>query len=186
MTEFEYQSYAPNSASMLLMAAYEKLTPAQTKRASDLMRTNPTAWPAGLVDFVHRERKKISNQQEPICCWVGQWVREQEDGMSESQRNRAQYRKDNREYLKLDDDQCDMHGDIMQMKMDEWPDELRAYCQEQSQIYGFSGDAVACWVADWLRAGNKLKDPFEGETPEEEEAGRLEALKALAALKKPS
>lgn len=100
-----------------------------------------------------------------------------------TEKSRAEYRKNNKSYLKLDDDQCDMHLEVMNMKMSDWPPELRAYCQEQSKVYGFCGDAAACWVADWLRAGNKIVDPLAGETEAEEEAGRKAALEALARLK---
>ena len=99
--------------------------------------------------------------------------------MASEEKAKEQYRKNNKSYLGLTDEQCDMHFDIMKLKMAEWPEELRVYCSEQSKTYGFCGDALACWVAEWLKAGNVVIDPLANESEEEAEKGRLEALKML-------
>jgi len=170
--------YGRNSAAIALVTAYEKLNVRQSHRLSDLMKTQETAWPEDLRAFVRKQRAVASNpKQEPLPCWVAQWLRELEDGMTQEQRDREQYRKNNKGYLGLTDDQCDMHRDIMSMKMNEWPESLKTYCQGESKKYGFCGDALACWVADWLKAGNVVVEP--PETPEDEEAARLAALKTL-------
>ena len=101
--------------------------------------------------------------------------------MNQAQRDREQYRKNNKGYLKLTDDQCDMHMDIMSMKTNEWPESLKTMCKQEIDKVGFCGDVVACVVADWLRAGNIFPDD-PPETPEEEEAARLAALKTLQEL----
>lgn len=94
-------------------------------------------------------------------------------------KEKAKYRQDNQKYLGLTDAQCDMHCDILQMQMGEWPESLRHFCGEQSRLYGFSGDALSCWVAEWLKAGNVIEDPFAGESDEDYEKGRIEAIKLL-------
>lgn len=99
--------------------------------------------------------------------------------MDATEKAKAEYRKNNRNYLGLTDEQCDMHYDIMKLKMNEWPEALREYCTAQSKVYGFCGDALACWVAEWLKQGNVYADPLAGETDEEAEAGRLAALDLL-------
>jgi hypothetical protein len=99
--------------------------------------------------------------------------------MNDIERAKNEYRKNNKSYLGLTDEQCDMHYDMMKMKMNEWPQTLRDYCQAQSKQYGFCGDALACWVADWLKQGNVYVDPLSGESEEEAERGRLKALAML-------
>ncbi len=98
-----------------------------------------------------------------------------------TEKEKAAYRKTNK-YLNLTDEQCDMHGDIMAMDHYEWPMALREYCLLQRNLYGFCTDHMmswVAWVAEWLRMGNKIEDPFEGETDEQAEAGRIAALKML-------
>lgn len=61
------------------------------------------------------------------------------------------YRDNNKNYLGLTKELCDRHQRIMSTPMNRWNKDLIEYCKEQSNIYGFCGDALACWVADWLK-----------------------------------
>lgn len=99
--------------------------------------------------------------------------------MTTDERNKQQYRKANQVYLRLTAEQCDMHMEIMGKAMSLWPESLQAHCKDRASVEDFSGDALACWVADWLKSGNTLEDPLAKETDEEFDAGCDEALKLL-------
>lgn len=52
-------------------------------------------------------------------------------------------------YLQLNDTQYDRHDALMRMNMSDWPDALKAYIQAQPGP--FSGDALAVWVAEYIK-----------------------------------
>jgi hypothetical protein len=60
-------------------------------------------------------------------------------------------RESNMEYLGLNDEQYNRHCELMGMALGNWPADLKDHCQGQSEIYGFSGDALAVWVAEYIR-----------------------------------
>lgn len=99
--------------------------------------------------------------------------------MTTDERDKLEYRKNNRNYLGLTDEQCDLHREIMGKAMSLWPESLTDYCKSQASVSGVCGDAIACWVAEWIKQGNTLEDPFANETDDEFNAGCNEALKAL-------
>jgi hypothetical protein len=86
----------------------------------------------------------------------------------------------NMSYLGLNDEQYDRHCELMGMPIKKWPQSLKTYCEKQDKVMGFCGNAMACWVADWIKAGEQ--EPFDltaNESAEEEEEGRKEALRLL-------
>lgn len=101
--------------------------------------------------------------------------------MTTDERAKREYRKNNQGYLGLTTDQCDTHMEIMGKAMSLWPESLQAHCKDRASVEGFSGDALACWVADWLKSGNTLEDPLAKETDEQFDAGCREALELLGA-----
>lgn len=84
----------------------------------------------------------------------------------------------NQKYLGLDDDQYRLHEQLMAQATKDWPQTLKDYCQQESKKYGFCGDALACWVAEWIK--NQWNEPDE---PGDEQ-GRLEAIAILERMKK--
>lgn len=60
-------------------------------------------------------------------------------------------RNHNMDYLGLSDEQYTRHEKLMKTKMNEWPMELYFYVANESKKYGMSGDAIAVWVAEWIR-----------------------------------
>lgn len=96
-----------------------------------------------------------------------------------NEKEKAQYREKNQKFLMLTAEQCDMHYDIVHLRLDDLPESLRKFCGEQASQYGIYGDSMACWIADWIKAGNVWVDPLADESDEDYEKGRLEAIKLL-------
>jgi hypothetical protein len=99
--------------------------------------------------------------------------------MTSDERDRLNYRKANQKYYGLTDEQCDMHMELMGKAISLWPAALQTHYQEQCVAEEPSEENVNYWVAEWLKAGNTLEDPYKNETEEEAEAGRREAIKLL-------
>lgn len=62
----------------------------------------------------------------------------------------------NMKYLKLNDEQYDRHIKLMNTKMSDWPEDLKAFLKKVGDQYGFSGDVIACVVADYVRGDSQL------------------------------
>lgn len=85
------------------------------------------------------------------------------------------YRRALQKQLKLDDDQCDMHYDIVKMPTNEWPADL----QEFVAAHDATEEEYGPLIAQWIKNGGTLVDPFAGESDVEAERGRIEALMSL-------
>lgn len=57
----------------------------------------------------------------------------------------------NMKYLELNEEQYEQHVKLMETTMNKFPESLMAYIREQSKVYGFSGDAVTTWIAEWIK-----------------------------------
>jgi hypothetical protein len=118
-----------------------------------------------------------------------------------SDKQKQQYCKKYKSVLGLTQEQCEWHFELVTKQTTRlWPQELYAYCQDlcekesireditinletlfQTELIDDSTEpgSIDIWVADWLKEGNRYDDPFDKETPEEAERGRLDALKFL-------
>lgn len=63
--------------------------------------------------------------------------------------------KHNMEYLNLNKKQYAEHCELMATQMSEYPQKLKDYIERESKKYGACGDAIACWVADYVRGDVK-------------------------------
>lgn len=58
----------------------------------------------------------------------------------------------NKSYLGLTDKQYDFHDKLMALRMNQWPQGLKNYLDQQTnRVGGVSGDGLACLVADWIK-----------------------------------
>lgn len=60
-------------------------------------------------------------------------------------------RKHNQEYLKLDDIEILLHEVLMKTPMNMLPQSLGDYLNRKHTGDAICGDALSCWVADWIR-----------------------------------
>lgn len=72
--------------------------------------------------------------------------------MSDPQSEQRVWRMHNMHYLRLNEQQIIRHEEIMRTPSEQWPAGLLNYVQ--SKPGSFSGDALACAIADWIREGN--------------------------------
>jgi hypothetical protein len=55
----------------------------------------------------------------------------------------------NASYFRIDVGRMVEHNKLMTMRMCDWPEDLKQFLQNGPTIY--SGDGIACRVADWLK-----------------------------------
>lgn len=67
--------------------------------------------------------------------------------------------KHNMKYLGLDEEQYVIHKKLMRIPMKDWPTELTNYVKTTHGKDAICGDAIACWVAEWVRQGGILPQP---------------------------
>jgi len=58
----------------------------------------------------------------------------------------------NMKYLELDAQQYNIHAKIIATNMGQWPKLLKKYLKKEHGKDMFCGDALMCWVADWIKA----------------------------------
>lgn len=63
--------------------------------------------------------------------------------------------KHNMEYLRLNKGQYKRHCDLMKTPMNQYPPKLQEYMKIESEKSGVCGDAIACWVTDYVRGDVK-------------------------------
>jgi hypothetical protein len=64
---------------------------------------------------------------------------------------REKIRQANMKYLELTSEQLDDWQKIMDLPMNQWPKDLADYLKTNHTGKLSCGDAIACWVADWVR-----------------------------------
>jgi hypothetical protein len=65
--------------------------------------------------------------------------------------NQQEIERRNRKYLRLNAEQYKIHKKLMATNMDVWPEILKKYLSKNHGKDMFCGDALMCWVADWIR-----------------------------------
>jgi hypothetical protein len=63
--------------------------------------------------------------------------------------------RNNMKYLELNAEQYKIHKKLMTINMNLWPKPLKKYLSEKHGKDMFCGDALMCWVADWIRSNKK-------------------------------
>jgi hypothetical protein len=72
-----------------------------------------------------------------------------------STENQQEIARRNMKYLELNARQYKIHKKLMAINMDKWPEPLKKYLSEKHGKDMFCGDALMCWVADWIRSSKK-------------------------------
>ena len=71
----------------------------------------------------------------------------------------------NMKYLELDTRRYAVYRKLMSLPMNQWPEEADSYIRTAHGKEPVCGDAIACWVAEWVKNRPDYVDAIIGKKP---------------------